>query len=83
MTRDKKVSQLAKEVAKLKKNSGRLPSDTLKNPSHQSCSSSISKNAHISAITIKDNLENTGVEEFEIEAPLISIKIDELRPPRC
>ncbi|XP_076942486.1 uncharacterized protein LOC143612366 [Bidens hawaiensis] len=49
--RDKQVSQLAEEVASLKRNPSKLPSDTLKNSSHQSSSSSSGKNAHVSQVS--------------------------------
>ncbi|XP_076953829.1 uncharacterized protein LOC143628028 [Bidens hawaiensis] len=49
--RDKQVSQLAEEVASLKRNPSKFPSDTLKNSSHQSGSSSNGKNAHVSQVS--------------------------------
>ncbi|XP_076957339.1 uncharacterized protein LOC143632803 [Bidens hawaiensis] len=81
--RDKQVSHLAEEMASLKRNPSKLPSDTLKNPSHQSSSSSNSKNAHVSAITIEDSVENDTVEEFETGAPLISIQIGEFKTTKA
>ncbi|XP_076950250.1 uncharacterized protein LOC143623168 [Bidens hawaiensis] len=49
------------------------------NPSHQSSSSSNSKNAHVSSITIEDSVENDTVEEFETGAPLIPIQIGKVK----
>ncbi|XP_076956353.1 uncharacterized protein LOC143631473 [Bidens hawaiensis] len=53
--RDKQVSQLAEEMASLKRNPSKLPSDTLKNPSHQNNSSSSGKNTHINQVSTLRN----------------------------
>ncbi|XP_076929903.1 uncharacterized protein LOC143594479 [Bidens hawaiensis] len=81
--RDKQVSQLAEEMASLKRNPSKLPSDTLKNPSHQSSSSSNSKNSHVNSITIEDSVENDTVEEFETGASLIPIQIGEFKTTKA
>ncbi len=54
-SRDKQVSQLAEEMASLKRNPTKLPSDTLKNPSHQNNSSSSGKNTHINQVSTLRN----------------------------
>ncbi|XP_022011548.1 uncharacterized protein LOC110911259 [Helianthus annuus] len=53
----KQVGQLAEEVAQMRGNIGKLPSDTTMNPKHQSSSTGNVRNVHISAVSLLSNDE--------------------------
>ncbi|XP_076937825.1 uncharacterized protein LOC143605690 [Bidens hawaiensis] len=94
--RDKQVSQLVEEVASLKRNPSKLPSDTLKNPSHQSSSSSNGKSAHFNQRTHKlpkqvDLTANvssvlTGIlppKRQDLGTPIIPIQVGDFKMTRA
>ncbi|XP_022014740.1 uncharacterized protein LOC110914242 [Helianthus annuus] len=62
----KQVEQLAKEVAQMRGNVGKLPSDTTMNQKHQSSSTSNERNVHISAVSLLPNDEICGVQSIPL-----------------
>ncbi|KAI3795000.1 hypothetical protein L1987_37643 [Smallanthus sonchifolius] len=74
---ERQVGQLAEEVAQIKKDKGKLPSDTTLNPSHQGSSS---KNAYFSAVsTHRDGEESDSEDECELEEPIFPVKVGGLK----
>ncbi|XP_022007203.1 uncharacterized protein LOC110906366 [Helianthus annuus] len=66
----KQVGQLAEEVAQMRGNIGKLPSDTTMNPKHQSSSTGNVRNVHISAVSLLSNDE-------------VCSSVENIPPPQC